>query len=157
MVILSNDGIPYYDGYCVWVNLPIFENKSQWGFAQISKKEETEICFSIKFFPNLEFQGEDPQKTADEYMNYYESKTGKRYLIDGYEVFGMLSPIVWKIWSYFYKPPILNFLNVIRLTQKIDIFDKIISEDHSGTIDSSINFGDFLISEEKEKKEEEED
>jgi len=50
---------------------------------------------------------------------------------------------------------ILKCLNVIGLNQKIDIFDKIITEDHSGTIDYSMNFGDFLISEEEKKEEEE--
>jgi len=52
---------------------------------------------SIKFF-----QGEYPRKVADEYMNYYKSKTRKIYLIDSREVFGMVSPIVYKIWSNFY-------------------------------------------------------
>ena len=40
--------------------------------------------------------------------------------------------------------PILKCLNVIGLTQKIDIFDKIISEDHSGIKISRFNFWIFL-------------
>ena len=123
--------------------LPISEEKSQWAYAHIEKKDENLTRFIIKFFPDLEFQGIHPQEVANEYMNYYEEKTRKIYLIDGYEVFGVLSSIVWKIWSSFYEERILKFVSVIRLTQKNKLFDNITSEDHSGTVNSSVNLGEM--------------
>lgn len=135
--IVSNDFSFYLDGYCVLVNLPTKENQNEWALAQIEKRNNY-ICFRIKFDDVRIFQGSNPQDVVNSYMDYYYQNTNKRYIIDGFEVFGMYSPIVWKLWSLFFPEKLqIKFGNVIRLKPRAELPKNfwVNSEDHSGMTD----------------------
>ena len=91
---------PIFDGHCVLVSLPISEDKNEWALAKIEKEPlEDQYNFIIKLDQKIIFTGQNPQDTASQYMKYYEETNGKEILIDGYEIFGMYSLILWKIWQ----------------------------------------------------------
>jgi len=86
----------------------------------------------------LKFEGTDPQNVVDNYLKYYKENTGESYFFCRYEVFGMLSPIVWKIWSIIYNREVkFKFGNIIRLKQKAMLPHNywINSENPAGIID----------------------
>lgn len=120
--------------------MPISEDKNEWALAKIEKEPlEDQYNFIIKLDQKIIFTGQNPQDAASQYMKYYEETNGKEILIDGYEIFGMYSLILWKIWQIYKPMNIPIFGNILRLKQKAELPNNlwINTENPSGIIDPS--------------------
>jgi len=137
--ITDDTVFPIIVGHCILVDLPISEYKSEWAIAQIGRRSD-QPCFRIIFDYNRQFIASSLNDVILMYMNYYEKNTGKRFLINGYEVFGMFSPILWKILERLFpeRKQHTQFGNIIRLKSKAEMPYNfwINSESQSGIFDS---------------------